>query len=163
MSNGPTDCPPNQLNPHISTNMNIPTPPHGQTKKGQRKRANIKIATLNMNGAHIGSESNMSFEKWSEINATMKRERIVILALQEMHLDEQSLNVVNHLFRKRLSIHNSQSKINPRSTVGVAFAINKELLYTQNLEVLELVKKKKSDHLEDEVEQPRGDPTNKCI
>ena len=84
----------------------------------------------------------MSFEKWSEINATMKRERIVILALQEMHLDEQSLNVVNHLFRKRLSIHNSQSEINPRSTVGVAFAINKELLYTQNLEVLELVKRR---------------------
>lgn len=105
-----------------------------------RKRANIKIATLNMNGAHTGSESDTSFEKWSEINTTMKRERIAILALQETHLDEQALSTVNRLFGKRLTIHNSPDETNPRLTAGVAFALNKDLLNTQNLEITELVK-----------------------
>jgi exonuclease III len=109
-------------------------------KKGLQKRANIKIATLNMNGAHLGGEGSTSFEKWSEINATMKRERIAILALQEMHLDEQLLSNVNRLFGKRLEIHNSPDETNPRATAGVAFVLNKDLLATQNSETRELVK-----------------------
>ena len=128
------------LNPIISTEIDTAAEPPHQSKKGPRKRANIKIATLNMNGAHIGRESQMSFEKWSEINATMKKERIAILALQETHLDEQSLSDVNCLFGKRLVIHNSQDENNPRSTAGVAFTINKDLLVSQTLEIYELAK-----------------------
>lgn len=82
----------------------------------------------------------MNFKMWSEINATMRRERIAILTLQEMHLDEHSLSVVNCLFGKRLTIHNSPDVTNPRSTAGVVFAINKDLLATQTLEITELVK-----------------------
>ena len=127
-------------NLNIRQEINIIPPQHSQSKKGLRKKANVKIATLNMNGAHTGNENSTSFEKWSEINATMKRDKIAILALQETHLDEQTLSTVNGLFEKRLEIHNSHDGTNPRSTAGVAFAMNKDLLATQNLEVSELVK-----------------------
>lgn len=93
-----------------------------------------------MNGAHTSRESNTNFEKWAEINAVMKRERIAILALQETHLDEQLLNGVNRLFGKRLTIHNSPDVSNPRASAGVAFALNKDLISAQNLEITELVK-----------------------
>ena len=93
-----------------------------------------------MNGAHTGGEGHSRFEKWAEINATMKSERIAILALQETHLDEQTLTDVSRLFGKRLSILNSQSETNPRSTAGVAFVLNKDLLATQKLESIELIR-----------------------
>ena len=127
LGSDPRGCCPSHLRPFISTESDSTEAPPVQSKKGPRKRANIKITMLNMNGAHTGSESQTSFEKWSEINATMKKERIAILAIQETHLDEQSLNDVNRLFGKRLSIHNSPDATNPRSTAGVAFAINKDL------------------------------------
>lgn len=128
------------LNPTISKELNITVNRQSQCKKGLRKRANIKIATLNMNGAHTNSESSSSFEKWAEINAVMKRERIAILALQETHLDDQQLSGVNRLFGKRLAIYNSPDPSNPRATAGVAFALNKDLISSQNLKIMELVK-----------------------
>jgi exonuclease III len=127
---------------HPDTNMTISviTPQQSQRKTGLQKRANIKIATLNMNGAHTNGEACMRFEKWAEINATMKRENIAILALQETHLDDHLLSDVNKLFGKRLIIHNSPSEVNPRSSVGVVFVLNKDLIETHNMELKELVK-----------------------
>lgn len=120
----------------LNTNLDQPI----RNGKGLRKRANIKIATLNINGVHTGGESATSFKKWAEINATMKREKIAILALQETHLDETTLNDINRLFGKRLTIYNSQNETNPRSSAGVAFVLNKDLIATENLETFELVK-----------------------
>lgn len=124
---------------NLST-LNTTSEQPNRNRKGLRKRANIKIATLNVNGAHTGGESTTSFEKWSEINATMKRDKIAILALQETHLDETALNDINRLFGKRLAIYNSQNETNPRSSAGVAFVLNKDLIATENLETFELIK-----------------------
>jgi hypothetical protein len=50
-------------------------------KKPKKQRANIKIITLNMNGCHTQGEAPTNFEKWAEVNATIKREKIAIMAL----------------------------------------------------------------------------------
>ena len=84
-----------------------------------RKKANIKIGTVNINGLHTRTESSHTFEKWAEINATMKNEKIAILAIQETHLDKQSTQAIHQALGKRLKIMNSQLEENPRSSAGV--------------------------------------------
>ena len=103
------------------------TTPH---KKGLRKRANIRIGTININGLHTSTEGTNAFEKWAEINATMKNERIAILAVQETHLDDQNIEAIHQALGKRLMIINSQLERNPRASAGVAFALNKDLIDT---------------------------------
>jgi ribonuclease HI/exonuclease III len=141
-----TGNPPNITGAHASTTSPDiirttieTTNPTQAPKKGMRKRANIKIATLNMNGLHVTAENSNSFEKWSEINATMKKERIGILALQETHLDQDLISEIQRIFHKRLQIHNSESENSPRATAGVAFVINKDLLNIQSLETRTLI------------------------
>ena len=88
-------------------------------KKGLRKRANMKIGTININSLHTTAESGYAFEKWSEINVTMRNEKIAILAVQETHLDEQNTRAIYQAFGKRIVIINSQLGDNPRSSAGV--------------------------------------------
>jgi hypothetical protein len=86
-------------------------------KKGPKhQRANIKLTTLNINGCHIQGEVQTSFEKWAEVNATIKREKIAIMALQEMHLDQNHMNTIQQVFPKRLEIYNSKLEHTPRSS-----------------------------------------------
>ena len=109
-------------------------------KKGLRKRANIKLGTLNINGLHTITENQRTFEKWAEINTTMKTESIAILAVQETHLDEQNTHEIQKVFDKRLRILNSQSETNPRTSAGVAFILNKDLIDTQHTKSYKLIK-----------------------
>ena len=111
-------------------------------KKGLKRRANIKIGTININGLHTVTDNSHSFEKWSEINATMRKERIAILAVQETHLDEQSTKAIHQALGKRLKIINSQLQDNPRTSAGVAFVLNKDLINTEKVEKYELIKGK---------------------
>ncbi|KAF8260584.1 Endonuclease/exonuclease/phosphatase, partial [Lactarius quietus] len=80
------------------------------------------------------------FEKWAEINSTVKRDKIAILALQETHLDEDTVQRIQNLFGKRLQILNSQLERNPRSSAGVAFVLNKDLIETKTATTQELIK-----------------------
>ena len=118
-------------------NETTQTPPH---KKGIRKRANVRIGTININGLHTTAEGTHTFEKWAEINVTMKNEKIAILAVQETHLDEQSTDAIHRAFGKRLLVINSQLEDNPRASAGAAFVLNKELIETNKLETHELIK-----------------------
>ena len=110
------------------------------SKKGQRRRSNIKLGTLNINGLRSLTDNNSELQKWIEINATMKKERIAILAIQETHLDETYTQEILRAFGKRLVIHNSQLENNPRSSAGVAFVLNKELIKTDQVRTFELAK-----------------------
>jgi exonuclease III len=132
----PTPTPQNTRNEIPSREIHRPTQPK---KKGMRKRANIKIATLNMNGLHVSAENRNGFEKWSEINATMKRENIAILALQETHLDDALTSSIKEIFQKRLQIYNSKSEQAPRTSAGVAFVINKDLINLHRIETRTLI------------------------
>ena len=113
-----------------------------RNKKGLRKRANIKIGTININGLHTATDNNHAFEKWSEINATMRDKKIAILAVQETHLDEQNTEAIHKALGKRIVIINSQLENNPRTSAGVAFVLNKDLINTEKVEKYELIKGK---------------------
>jgi exonuclease III len=124
-----------------NTDQNAPERPQkALSKKGQRRRNNIKIGSLNINGLRTSIENNTEFMKWTEVNATMKREKIAILAVQETHLDEASTTEIHRAFGKRLVIHNSQLENNPRTSAGVAFVLNKELIKTDQVKTFELIK-----------------------
>ncbi len=101
---------------------------------------NIRITTLNINGLQTFNEPSRKYEKWLEKNATMKKEQIAILAIQETHLDEQPTQEIHQLFRKQLQIYNSQIGNNPRTSAGVAFIINKDLILTHDTWTRELIK-----------------------
>lgn len=105
-----------------------------------RKRANIKIASLNMNGLHTVEDRSFSYKKWSEINATVKRDKIAILAVQETHLDDETTHSIQDMFGKRLTIINSQLERLPRTSAGVAFVLNKDLIDVKETRVVELIK-----------------------
>jgi hypothetical protein len=81
-----------------------------QRKKGLRKKANIKIATLNINSLHTNTDTHHNFEKWSEINTVMRKQSIAILALQETHMDEQWIIEIQNTFKKRLLIENTKNE-----------------------------------------------------
>lgn len=107
--------------------------------KNKSLKANINVATLNVNGYAAPSQSMTGIEKWSTIYQTMKENRIAILALQETHLDGNLLHSVNECFGSRITIVNSELPENPRSSAGVAFAINRTLVVPKELQTLELI------------------------
>ena len=118
-------------------------PSQGETRnnnpKNQNLKANVNIASLNVNG-YAAPASNMSgIEKWSAIYQTMKENKIAILAVQETHLDDTLVNSLGDCFGKRLEIINSQLPANPRSSAGVAFVINKNLIAPRDTEKFELI------------------------
>ena len=116
------------------------SPQNHPSKKGLRKRANIKIGTVNINGLHTTTDGLYSFEKWAEINTAMRNEKIAILAVQETHLDERNLNAIHQALGKRLLVINSQLNDNPRTSAGVAFVLNKDLIDTSRIKTHELIK-----------------------
>ena len=93
-----------------------------------------------MNGLHTNTERQQNFNKWTEINATMRDEKIAILAVQETHLDGQNTLAIHEALGKRLLILNSQPEDNPRSSAGVAFILNKDLVDTKQVKQFELIK-----------------------
>jgi exonuclease III len=132
-----------EQNPRQNPGQNTPEQPQkALSTKGQRRRNNITIGSLNINGLHTSTENSTNFRKWTEINATIKKERIAILAVQETHLDEISTHEIHRAFGKRMVIHNSQLESNPRNSAGVAFVLNKALIKTDQVETFELIKGK---------------------
>lgn len=93
-----------------------------------------------MNGLHTSEDKHGKLEKWAEINATIKKDKIAILALQETHLDEDTARTIQNIFGKRLQVFNSQLERNPRSSAGVAFVLNKDLIEAKSVTTQELIK-----------------------
>lgn len=125
-----------------ATQLTAGPPPGDPNKHAQpKKRANICIATLNVNGASAPTQNMNHINKWSIINSTIRTERIAILALQETHLDEERLEDINRCFGKNFDIINSSTPGSPRTTAGIAIILNKALIaptsvqtYTQQQE-----------------------------
>ena len=96
--------------------------------KMPRMRANINIATLNMNGLSALTNNMSYLDKWSMINQTLNKFKIAILAIQETHLDEETTNRIRISYGKKMNILTSYNPENPQTTAGVAFVINKSLI-----------------------------------
>lgn len=107
-------------------------------KPSLRIKANITIATLNLNGYMAPSCNMTGIDKWPAINHTINKYHIAILALQETHLDLTRLQDVTSCFEKRLEIIISQHPDNPRTTAGIAFVINKALINPKEYQMYEL-------------------------
>lgn len=78
-------------------------------------------------------------EKWSAVYNTIKDHKIAVLALQETHLDKETLHSINECFRKRLTVVNSELPRNPRTSAGVAFVINRALVAPKDFTTTELI------------------------
>ena len=89
----------------------------------KKTKAVLKLATLNIRGG--GSVATQG--KWNHINQIIRDKKIAILAIQESHLNEASLNNLNTFYHKRMKIWNSEDPINPSAGKGVAIVLNKEL------------------------------------
>ena len=68
--------------------------PHQRQERNAKEKVNINIASLNMNGATAPSENMLMTEKWAMVNRTIFNECIAVLALQEIHLDDDCLEQV---------------------------------------------------------------------
>ena len=81
--------------------------------KKARLRANIHIASQNVNGAAAPSEHMNYKEKWKSISQVIHAEKIVVLAIQESHLDQDMAEQLGRSFKKNLRILNSAHPNNP--------------------------------------------------
>jgi len=138
-----------QQAPRTQPNCTHPTPrirPKNQGNqrtnemlKKARLRANICIASQNMNRAAAPSENMNYKEKWRAISHTIHTEKTAILTIQESHLDQDMTEVLGRNFKKNLMILNSAHPDNPQATVGVGFVINKQLIKPDEIEMHELI------------------------
>jgi ribonuclease HI/exonuclease III len=114
--------------------------PAWQRKKriiGKKRKANIRIATLNMNG-RASQDMNMN-EKWRELQNHMKKNKIAIVMLQETHLGSEHLESLERIFRRKLVILASINPENPTASAGIAFVLHKELISIKGYTVTEIV------------------------
>jgi exonuclease III len=102
------------------------------------RRAHIYIATLNMKGQSSVVDG-VNTSKWGDIENMMKVRCIGILAVQETHLALEDLEDLANLHQRRLVILNSADSERPTQLPGVAFAINREVVRTNDIEIEELI------------------------
>lgn len=115
------------------TSQPTPTPVNAPPSTNRKYRANLKIASLNMKGRTSQLTGAGPISKWSAISKTMREKKIGLLALQETHLSEQLADQATTLCQRRLTIINAPHPLNPSSSAGVAFVINKELMKAKNM------------------------------
>ena len=87
---------------------------------GIGKKQGIKIATLNMKGRN----DHRKRSKWPMVATRMRKERILVLGLQETHLNEEEAEKLNNACPKLIVLSNGKSK----NKEGVAFALNKDMV-----------------------------------
>jgi hypothetical protein len=76
-----------------------------------------------MNGRGDNSQ-----DKWGSINNVMRKRRIAILSLQEMHPTDEMKNLIAKRFRNTLHIVHSADPKNPGTVGGVSIAVHKSLI-----------------------------------
>ena len=121
----------------------------GEEKKiwnGINKKQGVRIATLNVKGRNKEKKS-----KWPTIATLMRKQRILVLGLQEMHLDENEADKIRKMCPKIELINNGSST----SKEGIAFVINKELANNMTWSCENMIEGRLSK-LTIEVEEERG-------
>lgn len=124
----PCNPPPGDINNHVDQNIN--------PVNKKRRCANINIASLNINGFSANRMSHL--EKWSMINQMLNKNKIVILALQETHLDQERVESLKSAFGRKMEIIHSEDPDAPHATTSVAFVINKSLIAPKKTTIHEI-------------------------
>ncbi|RDX49566.1 DNase I-like protein [Lentinus brumalis] len=73
-------------------------------------------------------------DKWNQINQLIRDERVAILAIQETHLTAERVEALNDLFNATMHVVAGLDDVNQTGARGVAFAINKRLVNTDEAE-----------------------------
>jgi hypothetical protein len=114
--------------------------PHNARMRAEKhlKRAHVTIATLNMNSksAMVGG---LRKSKWEDLENMMKTRCMGIVALQETHLNDEGFDSFCNLYQQRLVIINSSDPDRPSQSAGVAFALNKDIVSTEDITVEEII------------------------
>ena len=66
--------------------------------------------------------------KWKWVNRTLNENKIAILVLQEMHLDQTTVDRIRKDYNQKMEIMFSADSDSPQARAGVAFIINKTLI-----------------------------------
>ena len=122
--------------PQDQSNNSNGVPPRNERRK---LRANINVATLNINGSSAPTNGMSLLEKWSMINQTLNEHKIAIMALQETHLDQDKVDRIRQSFGKKMQIEFSMDENAPRAHAGVAFIINKSLISPRDVQTCEII------------------------
>jgi hypothetical protein len=122
-----------------------------QTKKkevwaGINKKLGVRIATLNMKGRNQNKKS-----KWPSLVTLLRKQRILVLGVQESHLDAEETEKIKLMCPKIEIINNGIHK----NKEGIAFLINKELANNMTWKHEELITGRAS-RLTIKVEEERG-------
>ncbi len=105
-----------------------------------RTRGALKLASLNMNGAHTRIRPTGELQnKWMLINQLMRDSRLGILALQETHYSLTQSAELNELFRGLLTVYVSPDPASPTGARGVAFALNSRVLKEDSVVIRERI------------------------
>jgi len=88
--------------------------------KSLGKTQGVKIASFNMKGRR--DERRKS--KWATITTLMRKQRLLVMAVQETHLNEEEATTLTTKFPKIIV----ESNGNSTNSGGVAFVLNKDLL-----------------------------------
>ena len=115
------------------------TPARPQPHGGPTIKANINMATLNVNGLSAPTSGMNFIQKWSMINATLNEHKLAMLAIQESHLDQDTVDLLRQRFGDKMEIIFSADPDAPRATAGVAFILNKKRIAPRQLSVHELI------------------------
>jgi len=113
--------------------------PINKNSNKNRLRANIKIASINMNGAAAPSENMNYMAKWGRVSKVIHNEKIAILAIQETHLDQSMTERIQTMLQKNFEVIVLAHPKNPCAKAGVVFVINKQLIEPDEIETHELI------------------------
>ena len=109
------------------------------TNHAYKKKVSLTIATININRATTSSNNMNMIEKWVMIKRTIWSEKIAILALQEMHLNEEHANNIHRCFSRSFDLHYSPVLDSLRTIAGVPFIVNKALIAPHQITVNTLI------------------------
>lgn len=76
--------------------------------------------------------------KWTHVHALMRSNKLGILAIQEMHLNDDIVEHIQSVHGMHLYIFNSPHPTRPNAA-GVAVVINKEILATEHIKPVTLI------------------------
>src|SRR5882672_8944876 len=97
---------------------------HFQSKVGKKK--GITLASWNIRGKNDGAHNS----KWPKIARIMRMKRIVVMAVQEARMTQEDVVQIEGATPKIKIVANGQYS----NKMGVAFAINKDLINTEKIE-----------------------------
>jgi exonuclease III len=88
--------------------------------KSLGKTQGVKISSFNMKGRRDERKKS----KWAAITTVMRKQRLLVMAVQETHLNEEEADALTNKFPKIIVESNGTST----NSGGVAFVLNKDLL-----------------------------------